>query len=80
MTARAVPSLQIRHGNGDEWWVAATWPDGQIEDIASFKSELDANAWIAKDFRVGSSSAAIKPVRRQANGAGTGRHEERLRR
>ena len=50
MTACAVPSLQIRHGDGDEWWVAATWPDGQIEDIASFKSELDANAWIAKDF------------------------------
>ena len=50
MTACAVPSFQIRHGDGDEWWVAATWPDGQIEDIASFKSELDANAWIAKEF------------------------------
>jgi hypothetical protein len=51
MTARSVPSLQIRHGDGDQWWVAAIWPDGQVEDIASFDSELEANEWIAKDFQ-----------------------------
>ena len=57
MTARSVPSLQIRHGEGDQWWVAAIWPDGQVEDIASFDSELEANEWIAKTFSVGSSNA-----------------------
>ena len=72
MTACAVPSLQIRHGDGDEWWVAATWPDWQIEDIASFKSELDANAWIAKDFPhwLEQRGDQTKDTR-QANGAGT---------
>jgi hypothetical protein len=50
MTARAIPALQIRHGDGDEWRVAATWPDGQVEDIASFQTEGEANEWIAKDF------------------------------
>ena len=51
MTARAIPALQIRHGDGDEWRVAATWPDGQVEDIASFKTEAGANEWIAKEFQ-----------------------------
>jgi hypothetical protein len=31
--------------------VAARWPDDRIEDIASFKSEIDANEWIASDFQ-----------------------------
>ena len=38
-------------GDGDQWWVAAIWPDGQVEDIASFDSEVEANEWIAKDFQ-----------------------------
>jgi hypothetical protein len=32
--------------------VAATWPDGRVEHIASFKSEQDANEWIAKEFQL----------------------------
>jgi hypothetical protein len=52
MTARAAPALQIRHGDGDQWRVAATWPDGRAEHIASFKSEQDANGWIAKEFQL----------------------------
>jgi hypothetical protein len=51
VTARAIPALQIRHGDGDEWRVAVTWPDGQVEDVASFKTEADANEWIAKEFQ-----------------------------
>ena len=45
----AVPALQIRHGDGDEWIVAATWPDGRLENIASFETETDVVAGSAKD-------------------------------
>ena len=45
------PALQIRHSDGDDWWVAATWPDGRYEEIAGFKSELEANEWIARKFQ-----------------------------
>ena len=27
------------------------WPDGHVEDIAGFKSELEANDWIADHFQ-----------------------------
>jgi len=52
VTAGSVPVLQIRRAEGeDEWCVAATWPDGHFEQIAGFKSERDANEWIAKSFQ-----------------------------
>jgi hypothetical protein len=28
-----IPILQIRHAEGDDWSVAATWPDGRSEEI-----------------------------------------------
>jgi hypothetical protein len=31
--------------------VVARWPDGRLEDIGGFKSELEANEWIAKHFQ-----------------------------
>jgi hypothetical protein len=31
--------------------VEARWPDGRLEDIGGFKSELEANEWIAKHFQ-----------------------------
>ena len=49
MTLKA-PALQIRRHDGGDWIVAATWPDGKLEEIAEFKLELDANEWIAKEF------------------------------
>ena len=45
------PVLQIRHSDGQDWFVAATWPDGRSEEIAGFKSELEANEWIANKFQ-----------------------------
>jgi hypothetical protein len=45
------PVLQIRHRDEEDWFVAATWPDGRSEDIRGFKSEQDANEWIAKEFQ-----------------------------
>jgi hypothetical protein len=42
------PVLQIRHAGGDNWFVAATWPDGRSEEIRGFKTETAASAWIAK--------------------------------
>ena len=49
--AMRTPVLQIRHQDGEDWFVAATWPDGRSEDICGFKSEQDANEWIAKEFQ-----------------------------
>ena len=45
------PVLQIRRRNDDDWFVAATWPDGQFEEIKGFKSEAAANEWVAKEFQ-----------------------------
>jgi hypothetical protein len=46
-----IPMLQLRHAEGEGWCVAARWPDGHVEDIPGFKSEFEANEWIAKDFQ-----------------------------
>jgi hypothetical protein len=45
------PVLQIRHRDGNDWIVAATWPNGAFEEILGFKSESEANEWIAKEFQ-----------------------------
>ena len=45
------PVLQIRRRNEDDWFVAATWPDGTFEEIQGFKTESEANEWIAKEFQ-----------------------------
>ena len=45
-----VPIMQVRHDSKDVWWVAAKWPDGAIEDIQGFKSENEANEWIANEL------------------------------
>ena len=47
----AIPILQIRRAEGEDWCVAATWPDGHFEEIAGFKNETDANDWITKKFQ-----------------------------
>jgi hypothetical protein len=46
----ALPAPVIRH-IGDDWRVAARWPDGHVEDIATFESEVKADEWIATDFQ-----------------------------
>ena len=45
-----VPVMQIRHDPSDRWWVAAKWPQGQTEDIMGFRTETEANDWIAKEL------------------------------
>ena len=45
------PVRQIRLRDGNNWLVAATWPSGEFEEIRNFKSESDANEWIAKEFQ-----------------------------
>jgi hypothetical protein len=42
--------MQVRHDTSGRWWVAAKWPDGLIEDVEGFKSETEANEWIATEF------------------------------
>jgi hypothetical protein len=46
-----LPVLQIRRGEGGDWLVAATWPDGCFEEIGGFENETDANEWVAKKFQ-----------------------------
>ena len=47
----SIPALQIRNKNGGAWTVHAEFPDGSFEEISGFRSENDANAWIAKDLQ-----------------------------
>jgi hypothetical protein len=46
-----IPILQIRTVNGDEWRVHAQFPDGSFEEVSGFRSENEANAWVAKDLQ-----------------------------
>jgi hypothetical protein len=46
-----IPTPQVRHAEGEGWRVAARWSDRHVEDIAGFKTELEANEWIAEDFQ-----------------------------
>lgn len=32
---------------GGEWYVKATYPSGQVEQIMGFKTEVEAKDWIA---------------------------------
>jgi hypothetical protein len=52
MTQIAMPVLQIRNYNGGAWCVHAEFPDGTSEDISGFKTENEANQWIAKDLQL----------------------------
>lgn len=45
-----LPAMQVRHDPSDRWWVAAKWPDGRREDIKDFRSENEANEWIANEL------------------------------
>jgi hypothetical protein len=48
----ATPVLQIRHtDSGSQYSVAATWPDGRVEQIEGFATESEANEWIANKFQ-----------------------------
>jgi hypothetical protein len=46
-----IPVLQIRNMESGAWMVHAQFPDGTFEEIVGFKSESDANAWIATDLQ-----------------------------
>ena len=50
MTSTA-PVLQIRRTTNDVWFVAAEWPDGRIEDIRGFRTESEANEWVANELQ-----------------------------
>jgi hypothetical protein len=49
--ATTTPILQIRHTENDEWFVAAKWPDGRTENIRGFKTESEANEWVANELQ-----------------------------
>ena len=51
MTTSTMPILQIRNTNGGSWCVHAEFPDGSFEDIGGFKSEDEANQWIARELQ-----------------------------
>jgi hypothetical protein len=51
MTQMMMPILQIRNSNGGAWCVHAEFPDGSFEDVGGFRTENEANEWIAKDLQ-----------------------------
>jgi hypothetical protein len=51
MTQMTMPILQIRNSNGGAWCVHAEFPDGSFEDVGGFRTENEANEWIAKDLQ-----------------------------
>jgi hypothetical protein len=51
MTSTTMRVLQIRHNNGGAWTIHAEFPDGSVEEIPGFKSENEANEWIATDLQ-----------------------------
>ena len=51
MTQMSMPILQIRNSNGGAWSVHAEFPDGSVEDVGGFRTENEANEWIAKDLQ-----------------------------
>ena len=51
MTQMSMPILQIRNSNGGAWCVHAEFPDGSVEDVGGFRTENEANEWIAKDLQ-----------------------------
>jgi len=46
-----VPVLQIRNKKGSAWSVHAEFPDGSFEEISGFKTENEANEWVAKELQ-----------------------------
>ena len=46
-----VPVLQIRNKNGGAWSVHAEFPDGSFEEISGFRTENEANEWVAKELQ-----------------------------
>jgi hypothetical protein len=46
-----IPILQIRNKNGGAWVVHAEFPDGSFEEISGFKTENEANEWIARELQ-----------------------------
>ena len=40
------PVLQIRRREGENWFVAATWPDGRFEEIEGFKTAKKFQTWL----------------------------------
>ena len=51
MTSMIMPTLQIRNANGGAWTVHAEFPDGSAEDVPGFKTENEANEWIATSLQ-----------------------------
>jgi hypothetical protein len=67
-----MPVLQIRHADGKDWKVAATWPDGRFEELKGFKTESEANEWITHSLQ-----AWLDEMDRGASQAGAAASEAR---
>jgi len=54
MDKRPMPTVMLNPQPvkfGDEWYVVATYPNGQEERILGFKTEEAAKDWIANDSK-----------------------------
>jgi hypothetical protein len=46
-----MPVLQVRNTNGGSWRVHASFPDGSEDEVTGFKTENEANIWIAEKLQ-----------------------------
>jgi hypothetical protein len=53
------PNYSVMLKDGEHWIVEAEWPDGTIEQVATFKSYFDARDWLSAR----SKSCAPRPRR-----------------
>jgi hypothetical protein len=46
-----IPVLQIRKFENGQWYVHAEFADGTVKEVKGFKTENEANEWVANDLQ-----------------------------
>lgn len=41
-----IPNYSVMLKDGEQWTVEVEWPDGTIEEVATFRSFFDARDWL----------------------------------
>ena len=60
-----VPNYSVMLKDGEQWTVEAEWPDGTIEEVATFRSFFDARDWLNDQSKLGAdqcSKISIAPT------------------
>ena len=57
-----IPVMQIRRSKNGDWWVAAKWPSGEVEDIKGFATNRKPMNGSPKSCRPGSTRKLRSPT------------------